>query len=271
MMFQEKILLIKTRLSARTIKQTKKLSPRILATILIVTLLSLAGLIGSPAGAKTSPQPPPILTPQITASNFPGSSWQTATPQEVGMDPTKFAAAMNLLPSPSIVIRNGRIVGQKGDIARTGYVWSASKSMVALIFARLLQQGRISGYDVVVPGSNNPSDPAATFRQFLSMTSDYHLSPHSPGNHYAYNNGAVHFYGKYLQNTFYPGRSEVQMLQDAFVSNLGFQDSLGYNTSGYLSGWDGGWSMSTRDMARIAYLVLRDGNWNGQQLVPSSF
>ena len=29
--------------------------------------------------------------------------------------------------------------------------------------------------------------------------------------------------------------------------------------------------MSTRDMARIAYLVLRNGNWNGQQIVPASF
>ena len=29
--------------------------------------------------------------------------------------------------------------------------------------------------------------------------------------------------------------------------------------------------MSTRDMARVAYLVLRNGNWNGQQIVPASF
>jgi hypothetical protein len=29
--------------------------------------------------------------------------------------------------------------------------------------------------------------------------------------------------------------------------------------------------MSTRDLARVAYLVLRNGNWNGQQLLPTSF
>ncbi len=185
------------------------------------------------------------------------------------MDPVLFAAAMNSLPSPSVVIRNGKIVGQKGDIARPGYVWSASKSLMALVFARLLQEGRIASYDVTVPNSNVPSDPAATFRQFISMTSDYHLTPHSPGNHYAYNNGAVHFYGNYLKNTFYPGRTEVQMLQDAYASALGFQDPVSY--AGYLSGWDGGWSMSTRDMARISYLVLRNGNWNGQQILPASF
>ncbi len=120
------------------------------------------------------------------------------------MDPTLFAAAMNSLPSPAVVIRNGRIVGQKGDIARTGYVWSVSKSLVALVFARALQQGQVANYDVAVPNSNVPGDPPATFRQFMSMTSDFNLTPHSPGNHYAYNNGAVHFYGTYLKNTFYP-------------------------------------------------------------------
>ena len=185
------------------------------------------------------------------------------------MDPVMFASAMAQMPSPSLVIRNGRIVGQKGDIARPGLIWSASKSLTALIFARLLQQGRISGYDVTVPHSNVPTDPGATFRQFLSMTSDYNLSPHSPGNHYSYNNGAVHFYGEQIQHAYFPNRTEVQMLQDAYVSALGFQDPLSYQ--GYLSGWNGGWSLSTRDMARIAYLVLRDGNWNGQQILPASF
>ncbi|HET9785923.1 MAG TPA: serine hydrolase domain-containing protein, partial [Pyrinomonadaceae bacterium] len=185
------------------------------------------------------------------------------------MDPSLFASAMEQMPSPSLVIRNGRIVGQKGDIARSGPIWSASKSLTALIFARLLQQGKISGYDVAVPNSNNPTNPTATFRQFMSMTSDYNLSPHNPGHHYAYNNGAVHFYGRHMHDTFYQGRTEVQMLQDAFVSTLGFQDSVSYK--GYLSGWDGGWSMSTRDMARIAYLVLRNGKWNDQQVVPASF
>src|SRR5215216_4706694 len=156
------------------------LSPRLLA-VLIVIFLCMAGLVASPAEAETSPhvipaQPihPAVPTaaafvPQTSTTGFPGASWQTATPQEVGMDPVKFSAAMSLLPSPSVVIRNGRIVGQKGDIARTGYIWSGSKSLIALIFARLLQQGRIANYDVVVPNNNVPSNHTATFRQFLSM------------------------------------------------------------------------------------------------------
>lgn len=214
-------------------------------------------------------KPNKLLTLNAQAANvFPGASWQTATPEEVGMDPVKFATAMNSLPSPAVVIRHGKIVGQKGDIARTGFVQSASKSLTALIAGRLIQQGQLS-YDTLVPGSDNPTKPLASYRQFMNMTSDFHLSPHSPGNHYAYNNGAVVHYGNYLKNTYFPGRSYEETLRDAYVSALGFQDPIGYR--GFISGWDGGWSMSTRDLARVGYLVLRNGNWNGSQLIPSSF
>ncbi len=272
----------RTGVRSRQPRKTKLLLS-LLAAVSIVAALAVTGYVAPSAAAKIYPRASPLnqalnlgRQQQVQlflqrADDFPGSDWQTATPQEVGMDPTLFAAAMNSLPSPAVVIRNGRIVGQKGDIARTGYVWSASKSLVALVFARALQQGQVANYDVAVPNSNVPGDPPATFRQFMSMTSDFNLTPHSPGNHYAYNNGAVHFYGTYLKNTFYPGRSEVQMLQEAYVSALGFQDGLSYNTAGYLSGWDGGWAMSTRDLARIGYLLLRDGNWNGQQILPASF
>ena len=249
----------------RTSKRTREDTSRVVAVALILTLIFVVGIatqFSSTSAAST-------VAPQMSAADYPLGGWQTATPQEVGMDPAKFAAAMDLMPSPSLVIRNGKIVGQKGDITRPGLIWSASKSLVALVFARLLQQGKISGYDAVVPNSAVPTSPSVTYRQFLTMTSDHGLTPRSPGNHYAYNNGAVVFYGQQMKVAFFPNKTEVQMLQDAYVSALGFQDPLTYR--GFMSGWDGGWSLSTRDMARLAYLILRNGNWNGQQILSASF
>ena len=234
---------------------------RVVAVALILTLASAAAIATHVASTSAAPQ--------MSAADYPLAGWQTATPQEVGMDPVKFAAAMDKMPSPSLVIRNGKIVGQKGDITRPGFIWSASKSLVALVYARLLQQGKISGYDAVVPNSAVPTSPSVTYRQFLTMTSDYGLTPRAPGTHYAYNNGAVVFYGQQMRVAFFQNKADVQMLQDAYVSALGFQDPLTYK--GFMSGWDGGWSMSTRDMARIAYLILRNGNWNGQQILSASF
>src|SRR5688572_27074557 len=85
-----------------------------LTILLIATFSTVAvvvALVASTVGAKTYE---PIL-PQTSSTQYPSASWETATPQEVGMDPLLFAAAMDKMPSPSLVIRNGKIIGQKGD------------------------------------------------------------------------------------------------------------------------------------------------------------
>lgn len=209
-----------------------------------------------------------ILEPNVYPAQ--SAAWDTATPAEMGFDATAFAAALAACPDKTIVIRNGYVVGTKGNIATTGLVWSASKSLVALIFARQLYLNALT-HDQTVAGSDVPTTPLATYRQFLSMSSDYGLNPHAPGTHFAYNNGGYHHVGTHLKTTFYTGRTHIQTLQDAFVNELGFENALGYNTSGFMSGWDGGWSMSTQDMARIAYLVLRSGNWKGEQVLSAPF
>ena len=199
---------------------------------------------------------------------YPGATWEASTPQEAGMDQVKFDEAMATLPSPAVVIRHGKIAGSKGDITRSGHIWSGSKSLIALIVAQLVQQGRLS-LDTSVPGSNVPTDPPASYRHFLSMTSDFQLSPHNPGGHYAYNNGAFTHCGDQIKNTYFPGKTHVEMLKDAYLTAIGSEDPIGFD--GYASGWSGGWSVSTRDLARVGYLVLRKGSWNGQQVIPASF
>lgn len=65
----------------------------------------------------------PRLSSSSSASvEFPGAGWQTAAPDEVGMDPVRFAAAMETLPSPSVVIRNGRIVTHALSVEHVGKV-----------------------------------------------------------------------------------------------------------------------------------------------------
>lgn len=210
-----------------------------------------------------------ILEPFVFPSS--GGAWDTATPAEMGFNTTQFNAALANLPDKTIVIKNGYVIATKGNVATTGFIWSASKSMVALIFGREHQKGNVT-YDATVPNSNVPGNPLATHRQFLNMTSDYSLTPHAPGTHFGYNNSAWHFFGTYLKDSFYPGRTHVETLQDAFVTELGFQNSLTYPSStfaglNHMSGWNGGWSMSSQDIARIAYLVLRKGKWKDKQLI----
>ncbi len=199
------------------------------------------------------------------------SAWPTATPSEVRFDPALFTTAFNNLPSPAVVIRHGKLVATKGTYTTAAPIWSDSKSLCAMIFGRQLQLGNIANYDVTVPGSDVPTGPTATFRQFLNMTSDYNLdSPsHAPGTHHAYNNGAIHFYTNYIRDTFYTGNTEAQFLSNALGTALGFEDSIGF--AGFFSGWDGGWSVSARDLGRAGQLILNRGLWEGTQLIPASF
>lgn len=239
--------------------------------LLAVGLVGLACLVmnkQASARLEVMLQPAGVGVTPAAATIFPSTHWETADPAEVGFDPAKFQSALAALPAPAVVIRHGKIVGMKGDIARRGYIWSASKSLTALIAARLMQQGHIS-YDQAVPGSNVPGNPLASYRQFMAMTSDYHLSPHNPGQHFAYNNGAVTHYGNQIKNAYFAGKSYEQMLKDAYLTAIGHEDPVGY--AGHISGWDGGWQLSTRDLARVGYLVLQEGSWNGQQLLPKSF
>lgn len=206
---------------------------------------------------------------QVTITIVPTGSttWLWNVPQEQGLDPDEFYSSLLFLPDKSMVIRNGRVIGTRGDVTTEGLTWSASKSLVALIFARQLQLANVAYTDTVpLTGS-----PLATFEQMMAMVGDYNLTPHSPGDHYAYNNLGVHHYGTHLKDTFYAGNTHVQALQNAFVTALDFEDTLGYNTSGLMSGWDGGWSMSTRDLARICQLILQNGLWEGTQILDSDF
>lgn len=233
-----------------------------------------SGRRASMRGAPPAPSAPAEVIPEYT---FPtaGQMWDTAIPEEVDMDPTALDTAINGLFSGSLVIRRGYLVGYRGtesNITTPGPLYSVCKSLVSLILARLVYLNQIT-LSTTVPGSDNPSTPLATYSQLANMLGDYGLddvsTPHSPGDHYAYNNAGVNLYADYIQDTYFSGSTEVEMLQEAYVTALGFQNSLTF--AGFLSGWDQGFSMSAVDLARIAYLVLRNGIWNGTRLLSSSY
>lgn len=212
----------------------------------------------------------------VTIVDTTSTVWRSFAPQEVGItDTNTFYAGVNGLLAPSMVVCNGRIIGYKGDITLEGYVWSASKMICAMVFARLLRLTLLD-YTDTVPGSDNPTSPTATVDQFLAMISDFGLTPHSPGDHYAYNNAGMSFFAEYMNATFFTGDDPVEFLQNAFVNALNFDDALIYELTtwageNHFSGWNGGWKMSTQDLGRIAQLILQSGAWEGTQLLDPDF
>lgn len=209
---------------------------------------------------------------QVTIRVVPigSTEWLWHTPQEAGFEPNAFYTSLVAAgtQTPMMVIRSGRVIGTRGNITTPGFTWSASKSICTLIFGRLLQLGSVD-YSDVVPGSDNPTAPTATLAQFMAMLSDFGLNPHSPGDYNAYNNAAVHHYADYLRDTYFTGDTDVEFLENSLAIALGFEDTITY--AGFFGGWDGGWSISTRDLARLNQLVLNRGLWDGTQLVSAAF
>ncbi|MFG0317507.1 MAG: DUF5060 domain-containing protein [Planctomycetota bacterium JB042] len=212
-----------------------------------------------------------VLTTAVSTASagdvYPDANWQTATPESVGMDSAKLQFALNKAFGHVVCIRSGYLVGVKGDPAKRYPTYSVGKSLTALVFGRLMQQGTLN-YLNAVPGSNYPTSPLANYRQMMSMVSDYGLTPHHPNKHYAYNNKAVHHYGEAMR-PYFGNASPVGVLDQALFNTIGRQDALTYQ--GLWSGWNGGFSMSGRDLARVGYLVLRRGKWKTTQLLPESF
>ena len=199
---------------------------------------------------------------------FPGEEWQQITPEKVGLDSNKLEENLKNFPEPLVVVKDGYLVYSKGVIDEPTMTYSISKSLSSTIFATLLQQGK-ADYDDLIPGANLPSKPQGSFRHFMTMTSDYGLTPHEPGKHYAYNNNAIDFYGSYMTTAFFKTKSPRQVLQKAIWNHIGRQDPVTFK--GQWGGWGGGYIISTRDLARIGHLFLNEGNWNGTQVLPASF
>ncbi len=201
---------------------------------------------------------------------FPSNQWTTSSPEDQGLNGTILTSNLNALSNAGnvVIIRNGYLVASKGNISRKERTYSVSKSITALMFARALQLGLVN-YDDPVRGSNNPSGPSATFRNFLTMTSDYGLTPHNPGSNHAYNNNAIEHYGKVIREDYFNNVSRQASIHTTLFDIIGDQDGANFN--GIMSGWGGGWSISARDAARIGWLISQKGKWNNAQIIPESF
>jgi hypothetical protein len=175
-----------------------------------------------------------------------------------------------------MLVANGRVVHTVGDVSRPESLFSCSKLVTFMLAAKAVQDGSIADLDQAVPNDpagawgSYPGD--ATLRQFLTMTADYGLPNARPGSRYAYNNNAVDFLGERLGQRIFGQTLPDQMpavVRSELFAVLGQQDGDGF--VGQWGGWFGGLQLSTRDLGRLGYLLLRGGVWNGQRLLPAEF
>jgi CubicO group peptidase (beta-lactamase class C family) len=256
----------------------------------------LLAVLVAPSCARTAGPGASAAVAQRTAV-YPGAEWERVSSPEAagwsraGLDSVR--AALAALPSTGFMaVVGGRVLMEYGDLDTLSYLASVRKSILAMLYGNYVASGKVNldrtladlGVDDV--GGLLPSERQATIRDLLTSRSGvFHPAsnagddlasapprgsvPH--GTYQLYSNWDFNAVGHIFELT--TGRNIYDALETDLARPLGFQDwrrgaqqkSGDTTKSRYLAYH---MHLSTRDMARIGYLMLREGNWAGRQLVP---
>jgi CubicO group peptidase (beta-lactamase class C family) len=202
-----------------------------------------------------------------------------------------------------MIVRHGYIAAEWGEVNRVDMSFSVAKSYLATLAGVTLDRGLIK--DIKDPvwkavrdgGFDSPHNSKITWHMLLNQTSEwegrlwekpdvadrrrgYHRSLEEPGSFWEYNDVRVNRLALALLRVWKKPLPSV--LKQAVMDPIGASDTWiwhGYRNS-YVeidgqpvqsvsggSHWGGGLWASTRDHARVGYLYLRKGQWNGRQVL----
>jgi CubicO group peptidase (beta-lactamase class C family) len=234
------------------------------------------------------------------SSVFPPAAWEEySSIDESGFTPDGVTSVMMMLrdlPTTSFMaVAGGKIAFKYGDVTEVSYLASARKSILSMLFGNYVESGQIGlertigdlGIDDV--GGLLPIEKSATIADLLTARSGvYHpaASPGSdtkgepvrgsqrPGSYFYYNNwdfnvlGAIFekLAGKTVFAAFQSDLAGPLQLQDFDLSKqrmLGIEEQSRYPAYHFF--------LSARDMARLGLVMVRQGRWKGQRVVPRAW
>ena len=212
---------------------------------------------------------------------FPGKTWQTKTPAEVGLDAAKLDAFRDFVGGRGCVMRHGCMVYTWGDYRKPGDVASASKPVKAHFLFKAVEMGKVAGLDEKVakwePRLNDLNanlgykDRKITWRHMANQISCYGVTE-APGTAFNYNDYQLSLFVDTLFIKVYRAKWEDV---DAKILHLLLTDALQCEDSPTLLAFGmsrpGRLGISPRDFARFGLLYLHKGNWNGKQLISSKY
>jgi len=214
------------------------------------------------------------------------------------------ARTQNLTLHSVLVIRHGSIVLERyfgsWEAGAAHSLFSCTKSFVSALAGIALDKGLIPGLDRPVlsffPGESfretDSRKQAMTVENLLTMSAGLDwleedetydkLATESgnwvrfildlpmawqPGSRFLYSSGSSHVISAIIQQT--SGMNGYDFAKTNLFDPLGIRDpDWDRDPAGTpIGGW--GLSLTPRDMAKLGYLYLRDGTWDGKQVVPA--
>lgn len=265
--------------------------------LLLAGCLALAACGG---GGDTSAAPPAPAAQQPTdPSVFPTTEWMTATPAAMKMTAGKLDEARNysLIGGGSgFITRHGRVVYTWGNTAALYTVKSATKSIGGIALGLALDDGRLRLADsaqmhlstIGVPPRSNVATgwldqitilQLATHTAGFDKPGGYIPLQFEPGTTWRYSDGGANWLADVLTQVYAEDLNSV--LFSRVFSTIGITtDMLTWRDNASRSDTlnavkrreiSSGIDASVDAMARIGYLFLRRGNWNGQRVLSESF
>jgi CubicO group peptidase (beta-lactamase class C family) len=129
--------------------------------------------------------------------------------------------------------------------------------------------GMASGLDCVrdgAPGASNPQMQSSP--DFVQFALDRPVA-WEPGSQFVYCSPAIHLLSPILKQA--TGMPALDFARQYLFEPLGIRDAQWeQDPQGYYDGW-GDLSLHPRDMAKIGYLFLNKGRWDGEQIVPEEW
>lgn len=233
--------------------------------------------------------------------SYPGQTWQkVTTPEAVGWSSAKLKLAQEYSESIGskavMIIVNGEILAEWGDTTRKIEVRSIMKPFMNALYGIAVQEGKINIQSTLAE-LNIDDKPPLTYGEKQARIVDllkarsgvYHLSgADTPamregmperGSHpqdtfwYYHNWDFCALGGIYEQTT----QSSLFADFDRLIAKpLGMEDFTLTDTGTYLGSSESvfpwhSFRLSARDLARFGLLYLRQGQWQGTQIIPQAW
>ncbi len=195
-----------------------------------------------------------------------------------------------------VVLRGSSLLMRWGHVDRPTNLASVRKSVISILFGIAAEKGLVNldatlgelGIDDA-PQPLTANERMATVRHLLASRSGIYLPPlgeaqswasrrpargsHEPGTFWFYNNWDFNALGTIFEKT--TGLTIGQAILDWLAKPLGMQafcpEHVTYEYADFTEHPMWRVYMSAEDLARLGALVVQDGQWNGQQIVPSAY
>ncbi len=274
--------------------------PAIAATSADRTRRSVLAHVGAGIGSALLATGTPWIARAATTV-WPIPDWPLALPESVGLNQAKLleaqAFATKFAGGAGCVIRHGKLVHSWGVLKQRYPINSATKSWGSVVLGFALDEARLSlqskvqsqlpnlGYKPTTNAAKGwlgdiSYELLATHTAGFDKPSAYSSLIAKPGSTYIYSDCGANWLANALTNCF---RQDLRLLtQTRLFQPLGLtSDDIRWRTPAAnfkdpvygipATEFNGGMSANVNAMARLGYLFLNGGNWNGRQIVSSAF